>query len=57
MPPDFGTLLTSETIDAALADIRVKQQAYRASHPQDIALIQGYVTDYKNAHHIPEWDN
>ncbi len=57
VPVDFGVRLTSETIDGALAVTRAKQQAYRATHPEDIALIQRYITDYKNEHQIPQWGN
>ena len=57
VPADFGMRLTGDTIDGVLADTRAKQQAYRAMHPQDIALLQGYVADYKNEHHIPDWEN
>lgn len=39
IPVDFGTLLTPETLEAKLAAIRVGAQAYRASHPADIAEI------------------
>ena len=57
MSADFGIRLTGDTIDAFLADTRAKQQAYRATHPEDIALLQGYIADYKNEHHIPDWGN
>lgn len=54
---DFGIRLTGDTIDAFLVDTRAKQQFYRFTHPEDIALLQGYIADYKNERHIPDWEN
>ncbi|CAG0975150.1 hypothetical protein ANRL3_01759 [Anaerolineae bacterium] len=54
---DFGIRLTGGTIDAFLADICAKQQVYRFTHPEDIALLQGYIADYNNERHIPDWEN
>ena len=51
-PKDFGIRLDSSTIEPALAGIRAQQQAYRASHAEDIARIQHEIADYKQLHGI-----
>lgn len=38
--PDFGVKLTSQNIEAHLANLRIQRAKYRASHPQDIAEIE-----------------
>lgn len=40
VPEDFGVLLSSQTIDAHLAHIRVARKHYRQTHPKDIAEIE-----------------
>ena len=40
VPPDFGVRLTPATIDAALAQLRADQLAYRRTHPEDAMWIR-----------------
>ncbi len=40
VPDDFGVLLTSRTIEAHLARIRLERERYRQTHPQDVAEIE-----------------
>ncbi len=42
-PADFGVQLTSATIDAALADIRLGRTSYRLSHPNEEAQLRSVV--------------
>lgn len=40
VPDDFGVLLTSQTIGAHLARIRLERERYRQAHPQEVAEIE-----------------
>lgn len=51
-PDDFGIRLDQEKIESALANARAQQQAYRASHQEDIARIQQGIAEYKRQHGI-----
>jgi hypothetical protein len=44
VPDDFGVRLTEDTIESALARIRLDQTEYRRSHPADIASLRMLVT-------------
>lgn len=45
VPEDFGVLLTPATLEQQLAAIRRGQQAYRATHPDDVAEIEQVAKD------------
>lgn len=40
IPDDFGVLLSSNNLDAHLANIRATREHYRLTHPEDIAEIE-----------------
>ncbi len=52
VPGDFGVRLDSDTIEAALLNIRLQQKVYQISHHDDIARIKYEITQYKKIHLI-----
>lgn len=39
LPPDFGVLLTEDSVEAHLSEIRRGQREYAASHPEDVEAV------------------
>lgn len=51
---NFGVRLTSATLDAHLAALRVARQGYQATHPEEVAEITALAREVNLSKHCPE---